>query len=77
MIVAQFDSIRHERVYKKLGPEVLRTVATFLTSCNKEAWFTVFMATFLLLHEVAITSKDRLRHARQNSNAAPLVRSRL
>jgi hypothetical protein len=52
---------------------VLRTVDTFLTSCNKEAWFTVFLATFLLLHQVANTSKDRLRYAQRNSKGKPLV----
>ncbi|KAH6626748.1 hypothetical protein B0J18DRAFT_364509 [Chaetomium sp. MPI-SDFR-AT-0129] len=72
MIVAQFDSIRHERVFKKIAPEVLRTIETFLTSSNKEAWFTVFLATFLLLHQVASTSKDRYRHAKQNSRGQKL-----
>lgn len=74
MIVAQFDSIRHECIYKKLAPEVLRTIDTFLSTCNKEAWFTVFLATFLLLHLVACTSQDRYRHAKQNSGGEPLVR---
>ncbi|KAH6611671.1 hypothetical protein B0J18DRAFT_84531, partial [Chaetomium sp. MPI-SDFR-AT-0129] len=69
---AQFDSIRHERVFKKIAPEVLRTIETFLTSSNKEAWFTVFLATFLLLHQVASTSKDRYRHAKQNSRGQKL-----
>jgi len=72
MIVAQFDSIRHERIYKKLAPEVLRTVEAFLASCNKEAWFTVFLATFLLLHQVARASHDRRRHATHNSEGKPL-----
>ena len=73
MIVAQFDSIRHERIYKKLAPEVLRTIDTFLASCNKEAWFTVFLATFLLLHQAARTSQDRHRHTQQNSGGKQLV----
>ncbi|KAL2134561.1 hypothetical protein VTI74DRAFT_11455 [Chaetomium olivicolor] len=66
MIVAQFDSIRNERIWKRLAPEVLRAFDTLLTSCNKEAWFTVFLATFLLLYQVACTSQDRYRHVRQN-----------
>ncbi|KAK3906363.1 hypothetical protein C8A05DRAFT_40787 [Staphylotrichum tortipilum] len=66
MIVAQFDSIRCERVYKTLAPEVLRGLDTFLTSCNKEAWFTVFLVTFLLLHQVAVISFDRWRYTREN-----------
>ncbi|KAL2016172.1 hypothetical protein VTK56DRAFT_4112 [Thermocarpiscus australiensis] len=72
MIVAQFDSIRHERIYRKTALEVLRTLETFLTSCNKEAWFTVFLATFLLLHLVACTCQDRYRYAKQNVEVMPL-----
>lgn len=75
MIVAQFDSIRNERIYKKLSPWVLRTLETFLTSCNKEAWFTVFLATFLLLHQTARTCADRYRYAKQNAGKAEPVRS--
>lgn len=66
MVVAQFDSIRCERIYKKLVPEVLRSLDAFLTSNNKKAWFTVFLATFLLLHQVAWTSRDRRRYTAQN-----------
>jgi hypothetical protein len=66
MVVAQFDSIRCERIYKKLVPEVLRSLDAFLTSNNKDAWFTVFLATFLLLHQVAWTSRDRRRYTAQN-----------
>ncbi len=66
MVVAQFDSIRCERLYKKLVPEVLRGLDTFLTSGNKDAWFTVFLATFLLLHQAANTTRDRHRYIKQN-----------
>lgn len=74
MIVAQFDSIRYERIYKKLAPEVLRMLDGFFASRNREAWFTVFLATFLLLHQVACFSKDRYRYTRQNSDGKPQVR---
>ncbi|KAJ4302046.1 hypothetical protein N0V88_002182 [Collariella sp. IMI 366227] len=77
MIVAQFDSIRSERIWKRLAPEVLRAFDTLLTSCNKEAWFTVFLATFLLLYQVACTSQDRYRHVRQNFEGKPQVGSSL
>jgi hypothetical protein len=75
MIVAQFDSIRCERIYKRLFPGVLRSLDTFLSSCNKEAWFTVFLATFLLLHQAAHTSRDRYRHAKENEAVNPRVLS--
>lgn len=74
MIVAQFDSIRCQRIYKKLMPDVLRSLETFLSSGNKDAWFTVFLATFLLLHQVACSSEDRYRHVRESENIDSRVR---
>lgn len=57
MIVAQFDIIRHEHI-KKLAPKVLQTLQAFLRSCDKDVWFTVFSAVFLLLHQVACRFRD-------------------
>jgi hypothetical protein len=57
MIVAQFDIIRYENI-KKLAPKVLQTLQAFVLSCDKDVWFTVFSAVFLLLHQVACTSRD-------------------
>src|SRR4051812_17982923 len=65
MVVAQFDSIRHERIYKEYCPKVLKTYEAHLTSGNKETWFTLYLVTFLFLTLVGSASRDRLRHARQ------------
>ncbi|KAK0754880.1 hypothetical protein B0T18DRAFT_47805 [Schizothecium vesticola] len=65
MIVAQFDSIRHERIYKEFCPKVLRTYESHLTSGNRDTWFTLYLVTFLFLTLVGSASRDRLRHARQ------------
>jgi hypothetical protein len=73
MVVAQFDSIRHERIYKELAPKVLRLFQSFLGSGNLEAWFTVYLAAFLLLHQAACTSHDRRRYVKQNSGGMPQV----
>ncbi len=73
MVVAQFDSIRYVRLYSKLAPEALRSLEIFLSSSNKDAWFTVFLSTFLLLHLVAGASQDRYRYAQQNFQDTPPV----
>lgn len=65
MIVAQFDSIRHERIYKEFCPKVLRTYESHLTSGNRDTWFTLYLVTFLFLTLVGSASRDRLRHAKQ------------
>lgn len=73
MIVAQFDSIRHEKVFKVLVPPVLKKMEEFLCSQKPHAWFTVYLASFLLLHQISKCSADRARWARDNaSEAMPL-----
>ncbi|KAK3326209.1 hypothetical protein B0H66DRAFT_470424 [Apodospora peruviana] len=72
MIVAQFDSIRHERIYKELTASVLKTSEKYLKSWNKDAWFTVYLATFLLLHQTSCASKDRHRWANENKGSTPM-----
>jgi hypothetical protein len=67
MIVAQFDSIRHERIYKVLFPRVLKLLEKVLTSKNMEAWLTGYLVTFLLLELIGSASKDRERWAYHNS----------
>lgn len=57
MIVAQFDIIGHEYT-KELAPKVLQTLLASVLSCDKDVWFTVFWAVFLLPHQVACTSRD-------------------
>jgi len=67
MIVAQFDSIRHERIYREFCPKVLKTYESHLVSGNRDSWFTLYLVTFLFLTLVGSASRDRLRHARQVS----------
>lgn len=74
MIVAQFDSIRHEKVFKVLVPSMLKRMEEYLWSQKGEAWFVVYLASFLLLHQVSKCSADRARWARDNAcDAMPLV----
>jgi len=65
MIVAQFDSIRNERVYKQRVPEFLRRYEKFLKSGNMNAWFTIYLVTCLFVDLVAIACRDVLRRRRQ------------
>ncbi|KAK3685373.1 hypothetical protein B0T22DRAFT_215678 [Podospora appendiculata] len=71
MIIAQFDSIRHERIYKNATPKLLKTFESLFKSSDMGAWFTLYMATFLFLHQVSCISFDRYRWVWQNSGGAP------
>ncbi|KAK3995581.1 hypothetical protein QBC44DRAFT_233776 [Cladorrhinum sp. PSN332] len=72
MIIAQFDSIRHQTVYTKLDREVLMDLERALLSGGKTQWFTVFLAMFLFLNIVSCSSRDRYRYVRENSQGQPL-----
>lgn len=72
MIVAQFDSIRHECIYKSLVPKVLKLLQSVLVSNNMEVWFVAYLVTFLLLDLVSSASKDRRRWAMQNFGPKPM-----
>ncbi|KAK0735391.1 hypothetical protein B0T21DRAFT_384256 [Apiosordaria backusii] len=72
MIVAQFDSIRYQMVFKSQAPQFLKEYALVLGSNNMGAWFPTFKVTFLFLHNVACICKDRYRHARENSQGRPM-----
>ncbi|KAK1779896.1 hypothetical protein QBC45DRAFT_450573 [Copromyces sp. CBS 386.78] len=67
MIVAQFDSIRHERIYKDLAPRVLKLYEKLITSGDMQNWFIIYLVTFLFLHQVSCISFDRYRRVRDNS----------
>ncbi|KAK3328038.1 hypothetical protein B0T19DRAFT_181411 [Cercophora scortea] len=71
MIIAQFDSIRHERIFKNNTTKLLKTFESWFKSSDMSAWFTLYMATFLFLHQVSCTSFDRYRWVKQNSGGAP------
>lgn len=73
MIVAQFDSIRHERIYKILAPRVLKLYEKLITSSDMQNWFTIYLVTFLFLHQVSCISFDRYRRVRDNSGGRQQV----
>ncbi|KAK4203054.1 hypothetical protein QBC40DRAFT_31554 [Triangularia verruculosa] len=74
MIVAQFDSIRYQTVFKSQVPQFLRMLEKILSSWDhsKGSWFTAFMVIFLFLHNVSCICKDRYRHAQENSQGQRL-----
>ena len=74
MIVAQFDSIRHERIYKHLAPRVLKLYEKLITSSDMQNWFIIYLVTFLFLHQVSCISFDRYRRVRDNSGGRQQVR---
>lgn len=73
MIVAQFDSIRHERIYKNLAPRVLKLYEKLITSSDMQSWFVIYLVTFLFLHQVSCISFDRYRRVRDNSGGTQQV----
>ncbi len=67
MIVAQFESIYHERILKTLAPSVLKSLERLYYDNNPRDWFTIYAITFMLLHHVSVASSDRRRYAKQHN----------
>lgn len=66
MIIAQIDSINAVEVIPPLRKKVLSTLASLISANKTQHWFTIYVATFLLLHNVSTISADRRRHGRAN-----------
>lgn len=76
MIVAQFDSIQHGRILGKEKKKVLAQLSKYISSCNEETWFTIYLVIFMLLHEISVACNDRYRWARANGqivSTAPVL----
>ncbi|KAI1454221.1 hypothetical protein F4805DRAFT_461012 [Annulohypoxylon moriforme] len=66
MIPAQFDSLGHVVVLTTLRKLVLDGLWKMMASKNPRDFFIIYIAVFMLLHEVSVTSRDRFRRARDN-----------
>jgi hypothetical protein len=70
MIIAQFESIQHERILKPLLPIVLKSVDELYHSNKPRLFFTLYSITFLFLHLISLASADRRRYAIQRNLTA-------
>ena len=68
MITAQIDSINAKHFTSKLSKKILGQLEGFFRSNNPELWLTLFLSTFIFLHEVGHSTRDRFRHARQRDH---------
>jgi hypothetical protein len=66
MITAQFDQLNTVKVIDSLSKKVLKNIEQMLISTEPKYWFTAYVAVFAMLHEIAVTSRDRHRHAMEN-----------
>ncbi|KAL7624808.1 hypothetical protein AAE478_004022 [Parahypoxylon ruwenzoriense] len=66
MIPAQFDSLAYEKILTPLRKQVLEGLWRMIGSKSPHHFFTIYLTVFMFLHEVSVTSADRLRRARDN-----------
>ncbi|KAG6012520.1 hypothetical protein E4U54_007490 [Claviceps lovelessii] len=67
MLIAQFDSINHEKLLSKYGHKVLRDLETFIFRNQSPHWWCIYLCVFILLHEASWLTADQYRLARKNS----------
>ncbi|KAI0100470.1 hypothetical protein F4776DRAFT_658291 [Hypoxylon sp. NC0597] len=70
MIPAQFDSLGYDQLLMPVRKLVLEGLWRMMASKNPRHFYTVYLTVFMLLHEVSVSSADRLRHARDNQYRA-------
>ena len=68
MIVAQFDCLQTQKILPDQLKKVLKQLERRL-SAAKADWFTMYLVIFMLLHEIAVASKDRYRWARDHGQS--------
>ncbi|KAI1767975.1 hypothetical protein GGR53DRAFT_462975 [Hypoxylon sp. FL1150] len=66
MIPAQFDSIGYERILAPKRKQMLEGLWKMMANKNPDHFFAVYLTVFMLVHEVSVTSADRMRRAREN-----------
>jgi len=67
MIIEQIDCV-NAAVIAKLSKSVLRDLEDYLKNARPAQWFTLYLAVFILLHEVDVATEDRRRHGRANND---------
>lgn len=67
MVCQQFDSIHYNYSLKPLRDEVLKDLWKLIQGKDPQCFFMIYLTVFILLHEASATSKDRRRHAIDNS----------
>ncbi|SPN98752.1 uncharacterized protein DNG_01795 [Cephalotrichum gorgonifer] len=66
MVVAQIDSIIAKHFIPPLRRKVLNSLDLLIKANKTQDWFTIYVAIFLLLHNVSTISADRRRHGKAN-----------
>jgi hypothetical protein len=67
MIIAQYDSIQNQIVLGRKMPRVLQLLSNTVRDNDISQWFTVYLVVFMILHETAISTRDRYRWARDRT----------
>lgn len=66
MVTAQIDSILTTTILEDETKMLRKEMNGLFSSSSPKHWFTLYIATFILLHEISVATQDRERYARQN-----------
>ncbi|KAG5919132.1 hypothetical protein E4U42_006603 [Claviceps africana] len=69
MLDAQLDSINQHKVLSKYSRKVLRELEKCIYRNQSSYWWTIYICTFILLHQASCVTADRYRHARNEYGA--------
>ncbi len=66
MISAQFNNIGYCTILRPMRKVLLEELWGMMASKNPHHFFTIYLAVFMLLHEISAITKDRRRWADDN-----------
>lgn len=66
MVSAQLNNIGYTRILSPLRKQLLEELWSVMANKNPQHFFTVYLTVFMLLHEIAVITKDRRRWAIAN-----------
>jgi hypothetical protein len=63
---AQLDVINGFKIRQPLQKRILDGLNKLMTSNKPQYWMTIYLCTFVLLHNCSVLTADRYRHARKH-----------
>ena len=66
MVSAQLNNIGYSRILSPLRKQLLEELWSVMANKNPDHFFTVYLAVFMLLHEITAITQDRRRWAIDN-----------
>lgn len=73
MICAQFNNMGYCTILRRVRKQLLEELWRMMASKSPQHFFTIYLAVFMMLHEISVTTRDRYRWAEENNQVSRLM----